>query len=170
MRNQPRPRTVASAQSHDTLSPGVADTMVGSIATGGSYVESQQTTDMNLAGHQIEHRAVVSRDRNLGRAQRRCRIINAIFFLSGMLEMILALRFVLHLLGASQSSLTQFPSNFAQVLVAPLNGLFHDQALGIYSVFEPSPLIAILLLALLTWGLAAVDRVVAFTPGAGRQR
>jgi len=171
MSNQPHPRTAASAQSHDTVSPSVTDPMVRSIATSGSYTDSQHTTNVDLTGHQIENRAAVSQDKNLARAQRRPWVFNALFFLSGMLEMILALRFVLRLLGASQSSVTQFPSNLGHMLVATLNGIFHDQALGVHNVFELSPLIAILLLALLTWGLSVVDRVVVFTPsGRGSQR
>jgi hypothetical protein len=166
MINQSDPRAASAAQARETVNPGMAD------ATMRSYAEGQHTTDVDPTGRQSENRVTVSQDKNLGRVQRRFWIVNALFFLLGMLEMTLALRFVLRLLGASQgSSFTLFPYSLGHVLVAPLNGIFHDQALGARSVFELSPLIAMLLFALLAWGLVAMGRVVVFAPGqSSRQR
>lgn len=66
--------------------------------------------------------------------------------------------------------MTQFLYNLSAVFVAPFNGSFHDQALGTRSVFELSTLIAMLIFALLAWGLVALSRLVFAPNDSGRQR
>jgi YggT family protein len=171
MVNQPDPRTTASAQSQETVNPGGEDATVRSATTGGSYGESRQTTYVDPAGNQVESRIEVSQDKNLSRENRRSWVVNILSFLFGALEVILALRFVFRLLGASQdNSFTQFLYNLSHVFVAPFNGIFHDQALGTRSVIELSTLVAMLVYALLTWGLVALSRVVFAPHESGRQR
>jgi len=171
MLNQPDPRTTVYAQSRETASPGGEDATVRSATTDGSYGESRHTTYVDPAGHQIENRVEVYQDTNLRRAKRRSWAVNIISFLSGMLEMVLVLRLVFRLLGASRgSSFTQFLYNPSHLFVAPFNGIFHNQALGTRSVFELSTLIAMLVYALLAWGLVTLSRVVFAPHESGRQR
>jgi len=98
MINHPDPQTTTSAQLHDTVNPAVADLPGASTTTDTSHAESQYTTDVDLPGHQIEKRIDVSGKRNLGRAQRRSWIVTGLFFLSGLLEMTLTLRFLFSIL------------------------------------------------------------------------
>jgi uncharacterized protein YggT (Ycf19 family) len=171
MINQPDSRRTDDAQSRETASPGGEDATVRSATTGGSYGESRQTTYVDLAGNQVENRVEVSQDKNLSRENRHSWVTNVISFLLGLLELLLVLRFVFRLLGESQdNSFTQFLYNLSQVFVAPLNGIFHDQTLGTRSVFELSTLVAMLIYALLAWGLVALSRVVFAPNESGRQR
>ena len=55
-----------------------------------------------------------------------------------------------------------FLYNLSHVFVAPFNGIFNDQALG-RSVFEMSTLIAMLVYALIAWGIVSLGRVI-FAP------
>jgi len=50
----------------------------------------------------------------------------------------------------------------ANVVVGPFNGIFNDQALG-RSVFETSTIIAMLVYALIGWGIVSLGRVI-FAP------
>jgi hypothetical protein len=171
MVNQPDPRMAEYVQSRETVNPGVADATVRSAAMGGSYGESRHTTYVDPAGNQVESRVEVYQDKNLGRANIRSWVATIIYFLLVVLEVILALRFFFRLLGASQdNSFIQFLYHLSQVFVAPFNGIFHDQALGTRSVFELSTLIAMLVSALLAWGLVALSRVVFAPNDSGRQR
>lgn len=171
MVNQPDPRMATYAQSRETANPGVADATVRSTAMGGSYGESRHTNYVDPAGNQVENQVEVYQDKNLGRANIRSWVANVIYFLLGVLEMILALRFFFRLLGASQdNSFIPFLYNLSHVFVAPFNGIFHDQALGTHSVFEFSTLIAMLVFALLAWGLVALSHVVFAPNDSGRQR
>jgi hypothetical protein len=170
MRNQPDSRRTDDAQSRETANPDVADSLMRSTATDGSYGESRQTHYVDPTGNQVESRVEVYKDTNLSRANRRSWAVNVISFLLGVLEVVLALRFVFRLLGASQgNSFTLFLYNLSHVFVAPFNGIFHDQALGTSNVFEFSTLIAMLVFALLAWGLVALSRVV-FAPNESGRR
>ena len=171
MINQPDPRMTDNVQPRATINPGVADSTVQSATTDGSYGESRQTHYVDPAGNRVASRVDVYQDTNLRRANRRSWTINIISFLCGVLEVILALRFVFRLLGASQdNSFILFLYNLSHVFVAPFNGIFHDQALGTRSVFELSTLIAMLVFGLLAWGLVALSRLVFAPNESGRQR
>ncbi|HEU5374880.1 MAG TPA: YggT family protein [Ktedonobacteraceae bacterium] len=171
MINQPDPRIAEDAQSRERVNPGGEDATVRSTTTSGSSGESRQTTYVDPAGNQVENRVEVYQDKNLSRENRRSWVVNMLSFLFGVLEVLLVLRFFFRLLGASQdNSFTQFLYNLSQVFVAPFNGIFHDQILGTRSVFELSTLVAMLVYALLTWGLVALSRVIFAPHESGRQR
>lgn len=85
--------------------------------------------------------------------------------------MVLVLRFFFRFLGASQdNSFLLFLSNLSQIFVAPFHGIVQDQALGTRRIFELSTQIAMLVFALLAWGLVALSRVVFASKESGRQR
>lgn len=171
MINQPDPRMATPAQSREIVTPGVADSTVRSATMGGSYEESRHQHYMDPAGNQVENQVEMYQDTNLRRANIHTWVTNVIYFLLSVLEVILALRFLFRLLGASQdNSFTLFLYNLSHVFVTPFNGIFHDQALGTGNVFELSTLIAMLISALIAWGLVSLSRVV-FAPNySGRQR
>jgi hypothetical protein len=114
-------------------------------------------------GNQLKRRDEIYVDNNLRRANIRARITNITYFVLGVLEVILLLRLLLRLLGANEASdFVMFIYNLSHIFVAPFNGIFNDQALG-RSVFELSTLIAMLIYALLAWGIVSLGRII-FSP------
>ena len=102
-------------------------------------------------------------DDNLRRANIRSRITSITYFILGVLEVILLLRLLLRLLGANEvSGFVMFIYNLSHIFVGPFNGIFNDQTLG-RSVFEASTLIAMIVYALIAWGIVSLGRVI-FAP------
>lgn len=165
----PDPRAQGYAPSQEPP-PGPADDTVKSVNAGGAYVESQRQSYVDPAGNQVEKRQEVYEDRNLQRANLRNWITGIIYFLLGVLEVIMGLRFIFRLLGANQgNSFTNALYDFSHVFVGPFNGIFNDQAIGSRSVFELSTIVAMLIYALIAWGLVSLCRVL-LTPGYGSGR
>lgn len=158
-------------QSQETINPGAADATVRSATMDGSHEESQHTNYVDPAGNRFSNRIAVYQDTNRERANRRSWVTTIISFLLGVLEMILVLRFVFRLLGANQdNSFILSLYHLSQVFIAPFNGIFNDQTLGASSVFELSTLTAMLVFALLAWGLVALSRVIFAPNDSGRQQ
>ena len=171
MINQPDPRMTDCVQSRETNNPGVTDSTVSSAMTDGSYTESRQMHYVDPAGNQVNSLIAVYQDKSVSRANTHSWVTNVIYFLLSVLEVILALRFFFRLLGANQDNgLTLFLYSLSHVFVAPFHGIFHDQALGTGNVFELSTLIAILVFALIAWGLVALSRLIFAPNESGRQR
>jgi hypothetical protein len=106
---------------------------------------------------------------SMNRASVRNWFATLIYFLLGVLEVILALRFIFRLLGANQNSgFIQFLYTLSGGFVGPFNGIFNDQTIGNTSVFEVSTLIAILVYALVGWGLVSLVRVILASNSSGR--
>ena len=86
-----------------------------------------------------------------------------VYFFFGALEILLVFRFILKLAGASlSSSFVGFIYGFSGIFVAPFAGIFHrgfSQGVETTSVFEPSTLIAILVYAVLAWGIVKLIRI-----------
>ncbi len=82
---------------------------------------------------------------------------NVIWFIIGLIEVLLALRFVLKLTGANPSSgFVDFIYSVSGVLTAPFDSIFgvtSASAGSVQSVFEPSILVAAAIYALIGWGL-----------------
>jgi len=135
-----------------------------SVNAGGVYSESQRQSYVDPAGNRIESEAQVFEDPNQTRANIRSLITTVVYFILGVLEVILALRFIFRLLGANESSgFVTFLYGLSHVFVAPFNGIFNDQTIGNVSVFEVSTLVAMVLYALIAWGIVSLGRVV-FAP------
>ena len=86
-----------------------------------------------------------------------------VYFFFGALEILLVFRFVLKLAGASPTSaFVGFIYGFSGIFVAPFAGIFHrgfTQGVETTSVFEPSTLIAILVYAVVAWGIVKLIRI-----------
>ena len=77
-----------------------------------------------------------------------------IWFIAGLISTIIALRFVLLLLGANQgAAFTDFIYGVSAPFVAPFVGIFGEPAYG-SSVFEISSILAIAIYLLVAWGIA----------------
>lgn len=77
-----------------------------------------------------------------------------VWFIVGAIAIIIALRFVLLLLGANQSAgFTEFVYGLSSIFVAPFVGIFGQPTYGT-SVFDVSSLLAIVIYLLIGWGIA----------------
>lgn len=77
-----------------------------------------------------------------------------IYYIGGVLLALLTLRFLLLLFGASRNSgFVDFIYSFSGIFVAPFNGIFAEPTYGT-ARFDTSTLVAIIVYALITVGLA----------------
>jgi hypothetical protein len=81
-------------------------------------------------------------------------------FVFGVIEVLIAIRFVLMLLGANaEAGFAKLIYGVSGVFMAPFSALFNTQEAG-GAVFEWSALVAIAVYALVAWGLVALIRAV----------
>ena len=87
-------------------------------------------------------------------------VSRVIMFVFGVIEVLIAIRFVLMLLGANaEAGFAKLIYGVSGVFVAPFTALFNTQEAG-GAVFEWSALVAIAVYALVAWGLVALIRAV----------
>lgn len=112
-------------------------------------------------GHYVESQAEYIENQNLMRANLRSWVTRVVCFVLGVLEVIMGLRFVFRFLGANpDNDFVRVLYNLSLIFVAPFNGMFNDQPIGRVGVFEISTLIAMLMYALIAWGLVALSMVI----------
>lgn len=144
---------------------------VRSANVGNAYSQSQHENYVDSMGNQVENRVEVFEDRNQSRANTRYWIRTITYYVLGVLEVILALRLFFRLLGANQgNAFIMFLYNLSHVFVGAFNGIFNDQALGRNGVFEVSTVIAMLVYALLAWGIVSLGQVLFAPVLTGQQR
>ena len=89
----------------------------------------------------------------------------AVYYILGVLETLLAFRFVFRLLGANPASgFVSFIYALTQVFLAPFYGIFRSfisQGIETRSVFEPATLIAMLVYAVIVYGIARLIELLA---------
>lgn len=171
MNSTPDPRMQGNDQptepvAHPTDRPpdGAGDNVVRSSNAGGMYSQGQRENYVDPMGNRVENSMEVYEDRNQSRANIRYWITTVTYFVLAVLEVILGLRLIFRLLGANQDNgFIMFLYNLSHVFVGPFNGIFNDQTLGRSGVFEISTLIAMLVYALLAWGIVSLGRVI-FAP------
>lgn len=85
---------------------------------------------------------------------------NIIWYILGLIEVLIGLRFILKILGANPtSSFVDVVYNVTGVLTAPFDSIFgvSQTTTGTtYSVFEPSILVAAVVYALIAWGIVKI--------------
>lgn len=88
---------------------------------------------------------------------------NAIWYIYGIIAILLGIRFLLKILGANPGNgFVDFIYTISRILSAPFDTIFgveKVQAGVVESVFEPSILVAIAVYALIAWGLARALRL-----------
>jgi uncharacterized protein YggT (Ycf19 family) len=83
-----------------------------------------------------------------------------VWFIFGAIEVLIAVRFALKLLGAnSRAGFTQMVYRVSDVPMAPFRAIFSTQHVS-GSTFELSALVAIAIYALVAWGIVALIRAV----------
>lgn len=140
------------------------------IKTPRAMPETRQQT-RSADGRQVESHDEYVEDENMMRANMSYGVARFVYFLLGVVEVIMGLRFIFRLLGANQGSgFAMFLYSLSYVFVSPFNGIFNDQTIGSTSVFETSTLVAMLVYALIAWGIVSLGRLVLSTSLADGQR
>jgi len=99
----------------------------------------------------IARRASIS-DPYAGRRETSIKITRAIYLIFGLIEALLAIRFVLKALGANaEAGFAQLMYGVTGPLVAPFSGLFGTPQAASGAVLEVHTLIALVIYALVTW-------------------
>ncbi|HEY0755246.1 MAG TPA: hypothetical protein VGD98_14900 [Ktedonobacteraceae bacterium] len=173
MYNQPDPLNAPNS-AYEPNAPTVPivgrESVIEAANNGAVEVESQRASYVDPAGYQVENQVETYADKNASRAQMRSWIISIIYFLLGVLEVIMGLRFIFRLLGAnSDNAFIMALYSFSHAFVGPFSTIFNNQSIGSRSFFEWSTLVAMLIYALIAWGLAALARV-ALTPNYGAEQ
>jgi hypothetical protein len=79
-----------------------------------------------------------------------------IYFILGIILVLLLLRLIFRLLGAEEAGFAAFLFNITQPLVAPFLGIFNQPQLNGQSALEIGTIIAMLIYSLAAWGLVAL--------------
>ena len=125
----------------EIVSPGVEEVGPVAVSTSGP---------VGTTAHQTE---TYTSDPYAVRREGTLRAQGGIYLLFGILEGLLAIRFVLPLLGANPAAgFAQLIYSITKPFLAPFVGLFGTAHFGA-SVFEVNPLVAILVYALIAWVL-----------------
>jgi hypothetical protein len=86
-----------------------------------------------------------------------------VYFLFGTLEIFLAFRLVLKLMGANTlNAFVGLVYGVTGVFILPFEGIFHRafaQGVETASVLEPSTLVALIVYAVLAWGIVKLIRI-----------
>ncbi len=86
-----------------------------------------------------------------------------IYFLFGILEILLAFRLIFKLMGASMgSTFVGLIYSLSKIFILPFEGIFRrgfTEGLETTSILEPSTLVAIIVYAILAWGIVKLLRV-----------
>ncbi len=105
--------------------------------------------------HNHEKNRLQAEEQRIQTAQRyntASRIVNGIYYLSGALEILLLIRFILRLTGANPANaFASFIYSLSSVFVAPFATLFAAPAIEQTRTFDVNTLVAIAVYALLAW-------------------
>ena len=83
-----------------------------------------------------------------------------VYYILGVIEVLLALRFVLRMLGANaQTTFVQFIYSISAVFMAPFSSIFKTTVTE-GAKFEWSILVAMAVYALVAWGIVALINVI----------
>jgi hypothetical protein len=133
------------------------DKVVTTSDMGDARVDNYRETYVDAYGNAV-HREEETFDDPY---QRRLNILDRasaiIYTLVAALEILLTLRLFFRLFGADPTSgFVSFIYNLSNPFVIFFNGIFSDQTLNNTSVFEISTLLAMVMYALLAWGLVSI--------------
>lgn len=86
-----------------------------------------------------------------------------IYFFFGALEILLALRLILRIFGAAvNNGFVDGIYSLSKLFISPFEGIFsrtYSQGLETTSVLEPATLVAILIYAVIAWGIVKLVRI-----------
>lgn len=94
-------------------------------------------------------------------ATTRYRAMRAVWFAASVVDVVIGLRFLLKLLGASsQSAFVSLVYFLSAPLVAPFRGIFPNAGKGVF-VLEPAALVALAIYPLVAAGIVGLIRILA---------
>ena len=131
---------------------------------GRAKVENIQQSYYDANGNLMDREEQVFDDPYARRLNVLDRTSQIIYFVMGVVEFLLALRFLFRVLNAdAQSGFVNFVYNLTRPFVGPFAGVFNDQVVNQTSVVEFSTLLAMALYAVLTYGIVQLLYLL-FTP------
>lgn len=90
---------------------------------------------------------------------------HSIYYILGLIEVLLLFRFVFKLLGANPNNgFISFIYSIAGIFTSPFTGIFNSfisQGLAAKSILEPATLIAMVVYAVIAWGIVSLIRIKA---------
>ncbi len=93
---------------------------------------------------------------------------NMVYYILGVLELLLAFRFIFKLLGANPGSgFVSFIYSLSGVFLSPFQGIFRSvvtKGIEARAVFEPATLIAMAVYALAAYGIAKLMEIKKTSP------
>lgn len=124
---------------------------------------TRETVVTNEVNNVPVARSSVSRVTNIEKTATQ-KFSQIIYFFLGALEVLLVFRFILKLTGASQgSTFVQFIYSVSGIFILPFEGIFRravaDGAMT-SSVVEPATIIAMIVYAILAWGVVALIKML----------
>jgi uncharacterized protein YggT (Ycf19 family) len=88
------------------------------------------------------------------------RAIQFVWFLAGLVDVLVGLRFLFKLFGGSTASpFVALLYSLTAPLVAPFRGIFPETGTSGF-VFEPSALVAMVVYPLIAWGIVSLIRIL----------
>jgi hypothetical protein len=94
------------------------------------------------------------------RAAYSVRTEQAVWLITGVVVVVLSIRFIFKMLAASvQSGFVRFIYDMTQGLIAPFHGIFNTASSGNF-VIEPETVVAAVVYALIGWGLVVLVRIL----------
>src|SRR6266851_10065095 len=87
------------------------------------------------------------------------RAIQAVWWIVGFVDTLIAIRFLLKLFGANPAPFVRFMYDVTWPLVAPFHGIFNTAQEG-RSILEPESLVAMAIYALIGWGIVSLIRLL----------
>jgi uncharacterized protein YggT (Ycf19 family) len=129
---------------------------------GNARVETVRQSYYDPTGALVEKQEQVVDDPFTRRHNILERTTQIIYFLLGILEVLLALRVLLRFINADNTSgFANFIYNFSAPFIAPFNGIFNnDQVLNRVGVIEFSTLLAMVIYALFAYGMIRLLYIV----------
>ena len=119
-----------------------------------------ETTETERVNTEVDQEGAVVRERTNSvesKASGKATAVNFVWYLYGLIAVLLALRMIFKLFGAnSASGFVSFIYSVSGVLSAPFDSIFGvktTEAASTQHVFEPSILVAIAVYALIAWGI-----------------
>jgi hypothetical protein len=117
-------------------------------------------TYIDSNGNMVEREEQIFEDPKLARVNILDRTARILYFIIGLIEVLLLLRFLFRLLGAGNTGFVSMIYNLTSPLIIPLNGIFNDQSLSRMNVLEVSTLLAMVVWSLIGWGLVKLLYIV----------
>ena len=86
-----------------------------------------------------------------------------VYYILGVLEVLLAFRLILKLLGANpHSPFVSFIYSVSQAFLTPFNGIFRStvtKGIEAQSILEPTTIIAMIVYAIIAWGIVKLIEI-----------